>query len=133
MNQSTDSNSETRKIEAYEISHHARMGALPRHFGRYMMTFEGFVYDLMRQFSPEYTGGNWRFMEVSTGSFFMTPPNRTYRIAVPSNGYQGEMSADAAGITVCLFAKKCCCRSFYQKSPYRQDSLRLTFGPQCGP
>lgn len=103
MNQSQQ-NSETRKIEAYEISHHARMGALPRHFGRYMMTFEGFVYDLMRQFSPQYPGGSWRFMELSNGSFFMTPPDRTYRLTVPSNGYQGEMSADAAGITVCLFA-----------------------------
>jgi hypothetical protein len=28
----------------------------------------------------------------------------SFRFAVDSNGYQGEMSADAAGITVCLFA-----------------------------
>jgi hypothetical protein len=68
------------------------------------MTFEGFVYDLMRQFSPEYAGGSWRFMELSNGSFFMMPPERIYRLTVASNGYQGEMSADAAGITVCLFA-----------------------------
>jgi hypothetical protein len=104
MNQFTESNSETRKIEAYEISHHARLGALPRHFGCYMMTFEGLVYDLMREFSPEYTGGNWRYMELSNGSFYMTPPQRTYRLTVRSNGYEGEMSADAAGITVCLFS-----------------------------
>lgn len=103
MNQSTEQNSEPRTIEAYEVSHHARMGTLPRHFGRYMMTFEGLVYDLMREFSPQYTGGNWRFLEVSNGSFYMTPPRMTYRLTVRSNGYEGEMSADAAGITVCLF------------------------------
>jgi hypothetical protein len=104
MNQSTEQNSETRKIEAYEVSHHARMGTLPRHFGRYMMTFEGFVYDLMREFSPQYSGGNWRFMELSNGSFYMTPPQRIYHLTVRSNGFEGEMTADAAGITVCLFA-----------------------------
>lgn len=104
MNQSSEQNSETGKIEAYEISHHARMEALPRHFGRYMMTFEGFVYDRMREFSPQYSGGNWRFLELSNGSFYMTPPVANCHLTVRSNGYQGDMSADAAGITVCLFA-----------------------------
>jgi len=106
MNPSTnDQNSETRKIEAYEVPHDARMGTLPRHFGRYMMTFEGFVYDLMRQFSPQYAGGMWAYREVSNGSFYMIPPpDKTYRLVIRSNGFDGEMSADAAGITVCLFA-----------------------------
>jgi hypothetical protein len=35
---------------------------------------------------------------------YMTPPDATYRLVSRSNGFQGEMSADAAGITVCLFA-----------------------------
>jgi hypothetical protein len=69
-----------------------------------MLTFEGFVYDLMRQFSQEYGGGVWTYVELSNGSLYMTPPERTYRLAIRSNGYDGEMSADAAGITVCLFA-----------------------------
>ena len=105
MNQSNEQNSETQKIEACKVSHHARMGTLPRHFGRHMLTFEGRVYDLMRQFSPQYGGGMWAYLEVSNGSFYMTPPpDKSYRLTIPSNGYDGEMSADAAGITVCLFA-----------------------------
>lgn len=104
MNQSRDLNSEHQKIEAYKVSHHARMRTLPRHFGRHMLTFEGLVYDLMRQFSPQYGGGVWTYLELSNGSFYMTPPDQTYRLTVPSNGYEGEMTADAAGITVCLFA-----------------------------
>ena len=62
MNQSTDLNSENQKIEAYKVSHHARMGTLPRHFGRHMMTFEGRVYDLMRQFASRIWG--WRIWSL---------------------------------------------------------------------
>ncbi len=105
MNQPTDINSGTQKLEAYAVSHHARMGTLPRHFGRHMLTFEGMVYDLMRQFSPQYGGGMWAYLELSNGSFYMTPPpDKSYRLTIQSNGYDGEMTADATGITVCLFA-----------------------------
>ncbi len=34
----------------------------------------------------------------------MTPKMPAVRLSVDSNGYEGRMSADAAGITVCLFA-----------------------------
>jgi hypothetical protein len=104
MNLPTDQMSETQKIHACKVSDRARLAVLPRHFGRYMLTFEGFVYDLMRQFSQEYGGGVWTYVELSNGSLYMTPPDRTYRLVIRSNGYDGELSADAAGITVCLFA-----------------------------
>lgn len=104
MNLSSDSNTATQKIEAYRVSRHARIGTLPRHFGRHMMTVEGQIYDLMRRFSPDYTGGEWRFLELSNGGFYMTPPDKTLRLSIPSNGYDGHMTADGAGITVCLFA-----------------------------
>jgi hypothetical protein len=34
----------------------------------------------------------------------MAPVGGPFRVSVDTNGYKGEMSADAAGITVCLFA-----------------------------
>ena len=104
MNLPTDQNTESPTIYACKVSDSSRMTVLPRHFGRHMLTFEGFVYDLMRQFSQQYEGGIWSYVELSNGSMYMTPPERTYRLAIRSNGYDGEMSADAAGITVCLFA-----------------------------
>ncbi len=59
----------------------------------------------MRQFSPQYGGGMWAYLELSNGSFYMTPPpDKSYRLTIQSNGYDGEMTADATGITVCLFA-----------------------------
>ena len=95
---------EARKVEAYPVSEHARMGTLPRHFGRHMMIVEGRIYDLMGEYCADYSGGFWQFYELSNGGFYMGPTKDRVRLSIPSNGYAGEMSADAAGITVCLFA-----------------------------
>jgi hypothetical protein len=91
------------KVEAYPVSEHARMGTLPRHFGRYMTIVEGRIYDLMTEFCAAYEGGFWEFYKVSNGGFYMAPRLGQTAICVPSNGYKGQMSADAAGIMVCLF------------------------------
>jgi hypothetical protein len=78
---------------------------LPRHFGNRLLVLEGAVYDFMRRFAPDYRGGFWNFYELSTGGFYMAPEHEaSFRFSVDTNGYEGEMSADAAGITVCLFA-----------------------------
>jgi hypothetical protein len=103
MNQPTDSTPRSGKVEAYKVSRDARMSTLPRHFGIHMLTVEAKIYDLLRQFAKAYGGGEWTFYELSNGGFFMTPPEGTYRLFVPGNGYEGEMSAEAAGIAVCLF------------------------------
>ena len=92
------------KVEAYAVPANARLGTLPRHFGIHMLTVEGRIYDLLGQFSPSCDGGMWQFFELSNGGFYMTPPDESYELSVDGNGYQGRMSADAAGITVCMFA-----------------------------
>lgn len=90
-------------IQAYPVPEHARIETLPKHFGRHMLTVERCIYDFMSQFAGAYWGGYWRFFELSNGGFYMTPPDEAYDIRVDSNGFRGRMSADAAGITVCLF------------------------------
>lgn len=91
------------RIEAYPVPEYARIGTLSRHFGRHMLTVEGRIYDFMAQFASMYSGGFWRFFELSNGGFYMSPPDETYELCIDSNGFQGRMSADAAGIAVCLF------------------------------
>ena len=78
--------------------------SLPRHFGQRLLIFEGAVYDFMRRFAADYQGAYWQFYELSNGGFYMAPDEGPFRLSVDSNGYEGMMSADAAGITVCLFA-----------------------------
>jgi hypothetical protein len=93
----------TTTIEAYPVPEHARLGTLPRHFGRHMLTVEGCIHDFMAQFARAYSGGAWRF-ELGNGGFYMSPSDEAYDLRIDSNGFEGRMSADAAGITVCLFA-----------------------------
>lgn len=70
-----------------------------------MLTVEYAVYALMRKLANQYTGGFWRYVELSNGGFYMAPEREgTFNIRVDTNGFEDQMSADAAGITACLFA-----------------------------
>ena len=103
MNASTAT--ESSNTTAREVPESERIQVLPRHFRRHMLTVEGAVYDFMHNLSADYGGGFWKYVELSNGGFYMAPePARTLRIRVDGNGYEGSMSAEAAGITACLFA-----------------------------
>jgi hypothetical protein len=98
-------NSSRDLIEAHEISNDERLDALPRHFGRDMLRVENAIYAFMRQLASSYCGGYWTFVELSNQGFYMAPQTEgRFPINVDGNGFEGEMSADAAGITACLFA-----------------------------
>lgn len=93
------------KIDAREVPSDERLQILPRHFGRHMLSIEYAVYTFMRKLANQYTGGYWNYLELSNGGFYMAPAHDTpFNICVESNGFEGPMSADAAGITACLFA-----------------------------
>jgi Antirestriction protein len=100
---STDSNSHS--IVAREVPEQQRLQTLPRHFGRHMLTVENAIFFFMRKLSMRYTGGHWCLFELSNGGFYMAPGSESrFPIMVDGNNFEGEMSADAAGITACLFA-----------------------------
>ena len=103
MNSYIDTTSQ--KIEAREIPDGERLQMLPRHFGRDMLTVEYAIFAFMRRLSQRYTGGYWIYFELSNGGFYMAPQSdNRFPVNVDGNGFEGEMSADAAGITACLFA-----------------------------
>ena len=91
-------------ITAHRISEEARLQALPRHFGVHMLRLENTVFEFMRQLAAQYVGGVWDMFELSNGGFYMRSGTEPVRLVVHSNGFDGVMSADAAGVTVCLFA-----------------------------
>jgi len=104
MTTSHDESDGTSPITARLIAEDARLDALPRHFGPHMLRLEDTVFDFMRQFAAGYAGGFWDMLELSNGGFYMRTGSESVKFRVPSNGFEGVMSADAAGITVCLFA-----------------------------
>ena len=92
-------------IVAREVSDNERIQMLPRHFGRDMLTVEYAIFAFMRKLSAQYTGGYWTYYELSNRGFYMAPQSDSrFLVAVDTNDFTGEMSADAAGITACLFA-----------------------------
>jgi hypothetical protein len=103
VTQTTHEQDSTHKVEAYLVLEDARITTLPKHFGARMMTVEQSVYNFMREFVAGYQGAYWDFYELSNGGFYMAPSCDPVELRVHTNGFEGSLSADAAGITVCLF------------------------------
>jgi Antirestriction protein len=93
----------TTKIVATLVPSAARLEVLPRHFGRLRSVFEGRVFDWMGWLCPSYSGGYWDFFELSNGGFFMAVQGPPIQLR-SENGFEAEMSREAAGMTACLFA-----------------------------
>ena len=62
------------------------------------------VYAFADHLSSDYRGGYWAFYRLSNGGFYMAPDeNKAFHIT-SENGFAGQLSADALGITACLYA-----------------------------
>jgi hypothetical protein len=82
-----------------------RFTFLPALFGhRHMIQGEALVFNWMQKLSRDYDGGLWKFYKLSNGGFYMSPDaEKRFHISSP-NGFEKEMSADAAGIIATLYA-----------------------------
>lgn len=92
------------RIQACLVPDCAKIQTLSRHFGPHVLALERRVHECMSEFSSDYCRGSWRLFELDNGGFYMSPPGEVYELCIFSRGFRGLMSADAAGITVCLFA-----------------------------
>lgn len=98
---------------AHLVADHQRLAFLPRYLGQFAVVGEGMVFDALRNLSDDYRGGSWAFYDLSNGGFYMAPhADSSLNLFCAGNGYDGEMSADAAGIVATLFAlNKLACQS----------------------
>ena len=83
-----------------------RLSFLPTYFGRHLMIRgEALVFGWLNRLSENYNGGYWHFYSLTNGGFYLAlASDKPMRISVEGNGFDGEMSADAAGIVATLFA-----------------------------
>ncbi len=73
-------------------------------FGVYFpLQLEPFVYAITSKLSEDYSGGYWHFYSLSNGGFCMAPDDGKFQV-ISENGHECFMSADALGITACLYA-----------------------------
>ena len=54
--------------------------------------------------SRDYRGGYWDMYKLDNGGFYMAPDSGTPFQVSCMNGYEGTLSSDAFGLTVCLYA-----------------------------
>lgn len=88
------------------VPDHRRETFLPTLFGlQRLILAENMLYNLMGWLSPQdYGGGLWDFYEHEGKPLYLVPTSQPrYRIVCDTNGYEGEVSADAAGIIATLF------------------------------
>ena len=86
------------------IPDNLRMKTVEDLFGLYFpMRIEPFIYAMAEELGHEYRGGWWQFYTLSNGGFYMAPEFDGMFNVSSENGFQGPMSADALGITSCLY------------------------------
>lgn len=68
------------------------------------LSIEPTVYSFASNIASEYSGAYWEFYALSNGGFYMAPCSEaSYQVSC-ENGFEGTLSADALGITACLYA-----------------------------
>ena len=82
-----------------------RLAVTAELFGTWFpMRIEPFIYTVTERLSSDYQGGYWEFYTLSNGGFYMAPStDRSFHV-ICQNQFEGDLSADAFGITVCLYA-----------------------------
>ncbi|MET3616013.1 hypothetical protein ABID16_004362 [Rhizobium aquaticum] len=111
------------------VSDDRRLDFLPTLFGRsLLMIGENAVYSLMERLSPlDYGGGFWDFYEHEGKPLFLAPKSKSrFRITGEITGFQGEVSAEAAGIIATLFAFSHL--SFQYQSEHLSDGYGRLYG-----
>lgn len=92
-------------ITAKIVPESQRMDTADKHFGiRFPISVEPMIFQFATQLAPTYSGGYWNFYQISNGGFFMAPKLDESFEVIADNGYEGAMSAEAMGITACLYA-----------------------------
>ena len=96
-------------LTATPVPDEQRLDFWPLYFGDIpqWITLEPRIFAWMDRFCSTYSGGIWSFYTLSNGGAFMAPESdndETWRLFNCLNGNDAQISAEAAGIAVCLFA-----------------------------
>ena len=87
------------------VSESERMACVDKLFGiSYVLKLEPTVFSMAERLAADYRGAYWEFITLSNDSFYMAPRSKAIFAVTCENGFEGQMSADALGITACLYA-----------------------------
>jgi hypothetical protein len=82
-----------------------RLAIAERLFGiHFPLQMEPVIYGITERMAKNYKGGYWDFYTLSNGGFYMAPSGDDVFHVTCDNMFKGDLSADALGITTCLYA-----------------------------
>ncbi len=82
-----------------------RLAFVDKLFGiKYVLAFEPAVFQFAETLAHAYNGAYWTFHTLGNGGFYMAPRANTIFAVSCENGFHGSISAEAFGITACLYA-----------------------------
>ena len=82
-----------------------RMSVTGKYFGpNFPLRLEPVIYGITDRMAEDYNGGYWDFYTLSNGGFYMAPSSEDVFHVTCDNMFEGDLSADALGITACLYA-----------------------------
>lgn len=124
----------TSTITCKSVPEHQRLQHTAKLFGlHFPRAIEPTIYNITDSIAEDYNGGYWEFYELSNGGFYMSPKSdKPFQVSC-ENGFEGEMSADTLGISVCLYAyslfsfsrnpglAKVCARQYHLLRDYMLD------------
>lgn len=92
-------------ITAHLVPENCRLGFLPGKCGPFYLKFERMAYAWMERLCEAYQGGYWAFYDLNNGGFFLALDHmEPLHLVNGMNGFAGDLSGEAAGIAVSLFA-----------------------------
>ena len=100
----TNTQSTSDIVTRHQVTDDRRVNHAAEIFGiHFSLRLEPYVYAVTGKLARNYTGGYWEFYTLSNGGFYMAPRfERTFHV-ISENSFEGDLSADALGITACLY------------------------------
>lgn len=93
------------KITTALVPEQMRLTITVQHFKQYFpFKIEPAIYHIARLLCPGYQGAFWDFYITSNNGFFMVPVINEPVHIICENGYEGQISKEAFGIIVCMYA-----------------------------
>ena len=92
-------------IVCQQVSVTERINHTAAIFGiNFPVSIEPSVYAITSNIAEAYNGAYWEFYSLNNGGFYMAPYfDAIYQVEC-ENGFEGKLTADALGITACLYA-----------------------------
>ena len=93
------------KVTREPVPEDRRMAVVEKLFGiHFPLQLEPVIYGITEKIAEDYDGGYWDFHTLSNGGFYMAPSGDDVFHVTCDNMFEGDLSADALGITACLYA-----------------------------